>query len=574
MRTIDHKLVIVGGGAAGLRAAIEAKNEVDDIGVVSKARSLRSHSVSAQGGIAASLGNSPENEVDSWEKHLEDTIEGGAHLVDRDAGRVLAENATRNVIELENMGVPFSRKAEGRLDQRPFGGHSFPRAVYAADRTGHAIVYALYGENLKLGTEFYEEYFVLDLVKDGDRVSGLVAYDVKTGEIVLFRAGAVVIATGGLGQAYERSSSGAASTGDGLGIALRNGIPLEDMEFIQFHPTGLRDKGILITEAARGEGGYLVNDLGERFMKNYEPEDLELAPRDRVVRAMQREINDGRGIDGEDYLHLDLSHLSEDKINRKLPTIRELAFDFANIDPAEGPVPVQPVAHYSMGGIPTDTEGRVQAGEGYGWTHLFAAGEVACVSVHGANRLGTNSLLEAVIFGKRAGRTAARQAGQTSLPEITEAVGNEYDSKLQSLLKKEGSVNTYDLRDRLKATMTNSCGVFRSGDKLEEALVGLKRIKRDYDRELTVQDKTEKFNTELVSALELENMIEYSQVIVKAALNREESRGSHYRTDFPARDDDKWLKHSYHYLDSSGRVKDRYGPVKTDQTTRSEEGAQ
>ncbi|MFB6291313.1 MAG: FAD-binding protein [Candidatus Bipolaricaulia bacterium] len=562
MKTIEHKLLIVGGGAAGLRAAIEADKHVDNLGVISKVRTLRSHSVSAQGGIAASLGNTGDNGDDSWKKHLKDTVKGGAGLVDRDAGEVLTRNATENVIELEHMGVPFSRTEGGSLDQRPFGGHSLPRALYAADRTGHAIVYALYGENVKRGTSFYDEFFVLDLLTEEHSVSGLVAYDIKTGEIVIFRAGAIILATGGPSQAYELTSSGAASTGDGLAIALRNGIPLEDMEFIQFHPTGLKDKGILITEAARGEGGYLKNDRGERFMERYEPEDMELASRDRVVKGMQREINEGRGINGENYLHLDLTHLSRKKIEQKLPTIRELALDFAKVDPVERPIPVQPMAHYCMGGIPTDTKARVQSKEkSVTWKNLYAAGEVACVSVHGANRLGTNSLLEAVTFGKRAGRFAAQQANNSAGAEVGKADVSKYGSRIESLLGKEGSVKSHVLRDRLKKTMTEKCGVFRSRDDLREALNQINQLQEDYKEKLTVNDKSRKFNTELKMALELGNMLEYSEVIVEAALAREESRGAHFRTDYPDRNDSDWLQHSFLYRGSSGEIKHRYRKV-------------
>ncbi len=562
MKTIEHKLLIVGGGAAGLRAAIEADKHVDDLGVISKVRTLRSHSVSAQGGIAASLGNTAENRDDNWKKHLEDTVEGGDGLVDREAGEVLTRNAVENVIELEHMGVPFSRTDEGTLDQRPFGGHSPPRALYAADRTGHAIVYALYGENVRRGTSFYDEFFVLDLLTEEKSVSGLMAYDLKAGELVIFRAKAIILATGGPSQAYELTSSGAASTGDGLAIALRNGIPLEDMEFIQFHPTGLKDKGILITEAARGEGGHLKNDRGERFMKKYEPEEMELAPRDRVVRGMQREINEGRGINGENYLHLDLTHLSGEKIERKLPTVRELARDFAKVDPVEEPIPVQPMAHYSMGGIPTDTEARVQSKDrGTTWDNLFAAGETACVSVHGANRLGTNSLLEAVTFGKRAGRFAARRANNRDRLEVDEATVRKYESRFESLLNGEGSVKGSKLRHRLRKTMTEKCGVFRSRDDLKEALDEIHSIQEDYHEKLTLEDSSQKFNTELRKALELRNTLDYSEIIVKAALAREESRGAHFRTDFPERNDSDWLTHSFSYRGKNGEIEHQYREV-------------
>jgi len=565
MKTVDHQLLIVGGGAAGLRAAIEAQKKVDDVAVISKVRTLRSHSVSAQGGIAASLGNTEANREDNWEKHFRDTVAGGADLVDRDAGKILAKEATGNVIELEHMGVPFSRTEEGKLDQRPFGGHSQPRALYAADRTGHAIVYALYGENLKRGTRFYDEYFVLDLVKRGSAVSGLVGYEIETGELVLFRGGAVILATGGPGQAYELTSSGRASTGDGLGIALRSGIPLEDMEFIQFHPTGLKDRGILISEAARGEGGYLRNDRGERFMDKYEPEKMELASRDRVVRAMQREINEGRGIEGRDYLQLDLRHLPRRKIERKLPTIKELTADFAKVDPEEEPIPVQPMAHYSMGGIPTDTRGRVQGKRGEeAWENLYAAGEVACVSVHGANRLGTNSLLEAVTFGKRAGRYAAERAEKGPGTRATESALEGSRNLLESLLNHGGSIRGSELRARLKNIMSEKCGVFRSREGLEEGLARVRELREDYHENLFIEDKGEKFNTELRNALELRNTLDYSEVIIKAALEREESRGAHSRTDFPERRDDTWLVHSFQYRDAAGKLESYRESVRID----------
>ncbi|MCF7876357.1 FAD-binding protein, partial [Candidatus Bipolaricaulota bacterium] len=343
-----------------------------------------------------------------------------------------------------------------------------------------------------------------------------------------------------------------------------NGIPIEDMEFIQFHPTGLKDKGILITEAARGEGGYLKNDRGERFMKRYEPENMELAPRDKVVRGMQREINEGRGINGENYLHLDLTHLSREKIKRKLPTIRELALDFANIDPVEQSIPVQPMAHYCMGGVPTDIEARVQSKEiGVAWENLYAAGEVACVSVHGANRLGTNSLLEAVTFGKRAGRFAAQQASSSDGVEVDEAVVSKYGSRIESLLENEGSVKVSELRDRLKRIMTEKCGVFRSGEDLKEALNQIYQLQEDYDGKLVVEDSSQKFNTELKMALELGNMLDYSEVIVEAALAREESRGAHFRTDYPERNDSDWLQHSLLHRDSTGEIRHQYREVDT-----------
>lgn len=563
MKTIEHDLLIVGGGAAGLRAAIEAKNHIDDVAVVSKVRALRSHSVSAQGGIAAPLGNLTENEDDDWKRHFKDTIEGGGHLVDRDACEVLTKNARQNVIELEHLGVPFSRREDGHLDQRAFGGHSLPRALYAADRTGHAILYALYGENIRRDTTFYEEYFVLDLVTEGRTVDGFVGYDVSTGELVRFKGGPVILATGGCGQAYETTSSGKASTGDGLGMGIRAGVPVKDLEFIQFHPTGLKEKGILVSEAARGEGGYLLNGEGERFMVDYEPDSMELAPRDVVVRAMQREINAGRGIDGEDYLHLDLTHFSDEKVEEKIPTIKELSLDFAKVDPTQRPIPVQPTAHYCMGGIPTDLSGRVQAKEeGEFWDNLYAAGEVACVSVHGANRLGANSLLETVTFGKRAGSSAARRVKKREPEAVNSDIASRKEARLKSLLESKGSLKVHQLSQQLKAIMTEHAGVFRDGEGLKEALNKIRGLRESYYEDLYLEDDGRKFNTELRFALELENMLGYSEFIVQAAIAREESRGAHFRTDFPDRDDENWLVHSFLTRTSSGGVEVSYTTVR------------
>lgn len=560
--TKSHDILVIGGGAAGLRAALAAGELVEDVGVISKTHVLRSHSVAAQGGIAASLGQREENQRDDWEQHFEDTIKGGDDLVDRDACEVLTENASETVIELEHMGVPFNRTEKGKLDQRPFGGHSQPRALYAADRTGHAILYALYGENVKRDTKFYNEYFVLDLITEERTTKGVVAYDLKSGDLITFRAKAVVLATGGCSQVYRVTSSGRASTGDGLGMALRSGIPLEDMEFIQFHPTGLKERGTLITEAARGEGGYLKNDSGERFMEKYEPDLMELAPRDVVVRAMVEEINSGRGIGGDDYLHLDLTHLSEEKLRTDLPTVTQMADDFKNVDPSEEPIPVQPTAHYCMGGIPTETDGRVRGNaENELWDNLYAAGEAACVSVHGANRLGTNSLLEAVTFGKKAGRNAAERIQGVELPEVDGGQEEKYEENIRSLLGSSGSIREPGLRKQLKGVMTELCGVYRNEEGLREAIDSIRRLQEEYEADLYLEDQGREFNTELRSALELRNSLEFSEVIARAALAREESRGAHSRLDYPERDDENWLVHSFLRKERSGKIEISHRPV-------------
>lgn len=545
-----------------MRAALAAGELVEDVGLISKTHVLRSHSVAAQGGIAASLGQREKNKRDGWEGHFEDTIKGGDDLVDRDACEFLTKNASDTVVELEHMGVPFNRTEEGKLDQRPFGGHSQPRALYAADRTGHAILYALYGENLKRETEFYNEYFVLDLITEERTTKGVIAYDLKSGDLITFRAKAVILATGGCSQVYRVTSSGRASTGDGLGMALRNGIPLEDMEFIQFHPTGLKDRGTLITEAARGEGGYLKNDYGERFMKDYEPNRMELAPRDVVVRAMVEEINAGRGIGGNDYLHLDLTHLSEEKLRTNLPTVTGMADDFKNVDPAEEPIPVQPTAHYCMGGIPTDLQGRVRSDtENALWNNLYAAGEAACVSVHGANRLGTNSLLEAVTFGKKAGRSAANLAQEKDLQEVDGSPEEKYEEEIRSLLGGSGSIREPGLRKRLKEVMTGFCGVYRNKEGLREALDSIRKLQEEYEEDLYLEDGAREFNTELRSALELRNGLDFSEIIARAALAREESRGAHSRLDYPERDDENWLVHSFLKKERSDEIEISYRPV-------------
>lgn len=559
---IKHDLLIVGGGVAGLRAALAAQEHTDDLAVLSKVHTLRSHSVAAQGGIAAPLGNTPRSEKDNWKIHLQDTVKGGDYLVDQQACRILTREAPHTVIELERMGVPFNRTCEGYIDQRPFGGHSFPRACFAADRTGHAILHTLYGENVKRKTTIYNEYFVVKLIIEENTCKGLLAYNLKRGEVETFHSKAVLLATGGCGQVYQVTSNGRASTGDGLSMILRAGLPLEDMEFVQFHPTGLYPRGVLITEAARGEGGHLLNSKQERFMERYAPQRREMAPRDIVTRAIEQEIQEGRGIDGDAFVHLDLRHLGKETIAKKLPTVWEVAKEFANLDPSKELIPVRPTAHYSMGGIPVDIQGRVMLKpSGNHVRGLYAAGECACVSVHGANRLGTNSLLEACLFGARAGDQAGRWVNQNCFEDFHPHQGEVALEEINFVLNNDGSERTAILRRRLKEIMTKHCGVFRDDKSLNHALQRIKDLNDGYRKEIMVKDKSKQFNTDLLEALELGHMLDFAEAIVVSALAREESRGAHYRKDFPQRDDTHWLKHTYVTRTEDGDLTLEYAPV-------------
>lgn len=456
---IAHEVVIIGGGLAGLRAALEA-SKAADTAIVSKVHPLRSHTVAAQGGINAPLANVSDDDV---ETHIFDTVKGSDYLGDQDAIRTLIEEAPETIYELEHMGAAFSRTEEGKIAQRPLGGHQNPRTCYAADRTGHILLHTLYEQAVERGLMVYPEYYVVSLIVEDKVCRGLVAYDLRDGRLETFHAKAVLPATGGYGRAFKITTNSHINTGDGLGLVYQEGIPLQDLEFVQFHPTGLRRLGILISESARGEGGHLLNGRGERFMERYAPEKMELAPRDIVARAIQTEIDEGRGIDGKDYVHLNISHLGKEKILKRLPQIRELAMSFAGIDPAEDPFPIQPTAHYSMGGIPTDTQGRVTIDDkGAILQGLYAAGECACVSVHGANRLGGNSLLETAVYGKIAGKSVAgfiRQGAKLeSLPK--EKVVATLD-KVKWILKNNGEESVAEIREELQETMAQKCGNYR-----------------------------------------------------------------------------------------------------------------
>ncbi len=569
---IIHDVVIVGAGLAGTWAALVAAREgVTNVGVLSKIHPLRSHSGAAQGGIAAALSNTrpvegtgprgplepvPPGEppVDSWELHMFDTIKGSDWLGDQDAIEILVKEAPDMIYEYEHLGCVFSRTPDGRINQRRFGGHSAPRACFAADWTGHVLLHTAHEQALRHGVHFYSEWYVMDLIIQDNVCKGVVALDVLTGEIHTLRAKAVMFATGGYGRAFKITSNAFANTGDGVAIAYDAGAPLMDMEFVQFHPTGLYRHGILMSEACRGEGGYLINKLGERFMEKYAPEKMELAPRDLVSRSEQTEIDEGRGIgpDGQG-IYLDMRHLGREKILKRLPQVREIAINFVGVDPIEAPVPIQPTAHYSMGGIPTNVNGQVIAdAQGTPIVGFYAAGEVACVSVHGANRLGTNSLLEASVYGRRTGRAMAEFIkGGAKLHPISGDPAERNRRRVQELLDNPGTESVEHIAQELKSTMTNNCGVFRTKEGLETALRDIKQLQERFKNARTM-DKSRRFNTDLLATLEAQHLLTFSEVIVTGALARTESRGAHFRKDFPKRDDESWLKHTLAHKGDDG----------------------
>ena len=563
--THTYDAVIVGAGGAGLRAALEASGQVRTA-VISKLYPTRSHTGTAQGGMCAALGNVEE---DSPEWHAFDTIKGGDYLVDQPAAIVMAEEAVDRVIELEHWGFPFNRTPEGKIDQRRFGGHTrnhgeaaVRRACYAADRTGHMILQTLYQQCIKRDVRFFNEFYVIDLLLIDGRVGGVVAYELATGELHVFRTKAVLFATGGYGKIFKITSNAHTLTGDGMSVCYQRGIPLEDMEFFQFHPTGIYKMGILISEAVRGEGGILLNGEGERFMERYAPTIKDLAPRDMISRAIYQEIKEGRGVDGKDYVYLDVRHLDPEVVEKKLPDVTEFARIYLGVEPLREPVPTQPTAHYGMGGIPTDVDGRVVAGaEEEPVPGLYAAGECACVSVHGANRLGTNSLLDIVVFGRRGGRDMARFAREAELPELPGRPEADSARHLDRLLSSSGGDNVADIRDQLQDQMFELAGVVRVEEglrKMQELLGGL----RDRYRRAVVQDKGKVYNTDLMEAWELGALLDCADTLVVAALARDESRGGHYREDHPLRDDDHWLRHSLATMEEDGSVRLEYKDVK------------
>jgi succinate dehydrogenase / fumarate reductase flavoprotein subunit len=551
----QYDVVIVGAGGAGMRAAIEAGPHAKTA-VISKLFPTRSHTGAAQGGMAAALANVEE---DSWEWHTFDTVKGGDYLVDQDAAEILAKESVQAVIDLENMGLPFNRTPDGKIDQRRFGGHTrdhgkapVRRSCYAADRTGHMILQTLYQNCVKLGIEFYNEFYVLDLVMNKvgkeERPSAVVAYELATGDLHVFQGKSIVFATGGFGKIFKTTSNAHTLTGDGVGIIYRKGLPLEDMEFYQFHPTGLAGLGILLSEAARGEGGILRNASGERFMERYAPAIKDLAPRDMVARAMANEVREGRGAGpNKDYVLLDLTHLPPEVIDAKLPDITEFARTYLGVEPYTEPVPVFPTAHYAMGGIPTNIKAEVLSDNDTVVKGLYAAGECACVSVHGANRLGTNSLLDINVFGKRAGIYAVEYAKDADFVPLPANAAAEVISMIDTVRKSKGTEKVAVLRKELQDTMDLNAQVYRTEDSLNEALEKIAELRDRYSR-ISVQDKGQRFNTDLLEAIELGFLLDLAEVLAFTARERRESRGGHYREDFEERNDKKFMVHSMAYL--------------------------
>ncbi|MCK4556403.1 MAG: FAD-binding protein [Candidatus Aminicenantes bacterium] len=536
---LSQDILVVGGGLAGLAAALASDPQLK-VAVISKVHPLRSHSVAAQGGINAALGNSPDGQEDTWEKHAFDTIKGSDYLADQDIAELMCEKAISTIYELEHLGVPFSRFPGGVIAQRPFGGAGFPRTCYAADRTGLVILHTLFEQSIRRKVKFFNEWLVTKLaVKDG-KCLGVVVYDLATGDIFPIKARAVIFATGGYGRVYLRTTNAFINHGSGIGIAYRAGVPLKDMEFVQFHPTSLYDTNILITEGARGEGGYLVNNKGKRFMEDYAPSAMELAPRDIVARAIQTEVEKGNGFEDQ-YVHLDLRHLEEKKIKKRLPGIREICINFAGIDPIDAPLPIQPAQHYSMGGIDVNAQ-CASVVEGF-----YAAGECACMSIHGANRLGGNSLLDTVVFGKTAGEEASHavKGGKGSKDAerflLDEAL--EVKKKIEEWGKKDSGEKVHRLLNRLKVIMSEKVDMFRNKKDLSAALDEISELRGDYGRVL-ISGKCLRYSQELVNIIEFDSMLDLAEVITLGALNREETRGSHFRVDFQDRNDKDWLKHT------------------------------
>lgn len=578
-------VIIVGGGGAGLMAALNASRRAKTA-VLSKLYPTRSHTGAAQGGIGAALGNLEE---DHWEWHAFDTVKGSDYLGDQDAIEFMCREAVQAVYDLEHFGLPFSRTPDGRIAQRPFGGHTnnltkkpVRRSCYAADRTGHMILQTLYQQCIKNGITFYDEFQVLDLILSDGKAAGVVAVELATGELHIFHSKAVVLATGGHGRMWEITSNAYAYTGDGVAITLRNGIPAEDMEFFQFHPTGIYKLGILITEAVRGEGGILFNGKGERFMERYAPTIKDLASRDVISRAIYLEVKEGRGIDGKDYVYLDVRpetvnkyaeldgrtrpdgtpyRVTAEEILSKIPDITDFCRTYLGVDPVKDPMPIQPTAHYAMGGIPTNKYGEVVIdGQGTVLPGLYAAGECACVSVHGANRLGTNSLVDLVVFGKYAGIKAAEYASDADLPRLPADPASGVRRQLDNLLNGSGREKAAQIGRELRKVMSDDVGVFRTEEGLKQAVEKVRELRERY-KQVRVSDGGKIFNTELLNTWELGCLLDAALVTAVSALERKESRGAHAREDYPRRDDENWLKHTLAWLNEDGSVRLDYKPV-------------
>ncbi|SFD62471.1 succinate dehydrogenase subunit A [Actinopolyspora alba] len=555
MQFHKYDVVVVGAGGAGMRAAIESGQRARTA-VLTKLYPTRSHTGAAQGGMCAALANVEE---DNWEWHTFDTIKGGDYLVDQDAAEVMAKEAIDAVLDLEKMGLPFNRTPEGRIDQRRFGGHTrdhgkapVRRSCYAADRTGHMILQTLYQTCIKHGVEFFNEFYVLDVNmttdEDGQqRCTGAVAYELATGEIHVFQAKSVIFATGGFGKIFKTTSNAHTLTGDGMGIVYRKGLPLEDMEFYQFHPTGLAGLGILISEAVRGEGGILRNADGERFMERYAPTIKDLAPRDIVARSMAMEVLEGRGAGpNKDHVLLDVTHLGEDVLESKLPDITEFSRTYLGVEPLHEPVPVYPTAHYAMGGVPTNIDAEVLGDNDNVVPGLYAAGEVACVSVHGSNRLGTNSLLDINVFGRRAGIAAAEYAQRHEFLELPENPAQLVEGMVDHLRTAEGGERVANIRTALQETMDANASVYRTEETLKQALSDVQLLKERYGR-VAVHDKGKRYNHDLLEAVELGFLLDLAEALVNSALARKESRGGHAREDYTTRDDTNFMRHSMQY---------------------------
>ncbi|MFE4516145.1 succinate dehydrogenase flavoprotein subunit [Kitasatospora sp. NPDC056783] len=570
MQIHQYDTVIVGAGGAGMRAAIESTQR-SRTAVLTKLYPTRSHTGAAQGGMCAALANVEE---DNWEWHTFDTVKGGDYLVDQDAAEIMCKEAIDAVLDLEKMGLPFSRTEQGRIDQRRFGGHSrnhgeapVRRSCYAADRTGHMILQTLFQNCVKHGVEFFNEFYVLDLLINEGKTAGVVAYELSTGEIHVFQAKSVVFASGGTGKFFKVTSNAHTLTGDGQALVYRRGLPLEDMEFFQFHPTGIWRMGILLTEGARGEGGILRNKDGERFMERYAPVMKDLASRDVCSRAIYTEIREGRGCGPEgDHVYLDLTHLPPEQLDAKLPDITEFARTYLGIEPYTDPIPIQPTAHYAMGGIPTNVEGEVLRNNTDVVPGLYAAGEVACVSVHGANRLGTNSLLDINVFGRRAGIAAADFANANDFVALPDNPEEKVQALIDGLRESTGTESVGQIRKDLQESMDTNAMVYRTGATLKQAIEDVAALKERY-KNVSIQDKGFRYNTDLLEAVELGNLLDLAEVLVVSALAREESRGGHYREDFPTRDDVKFMQHTMAYqevaADGSTSIRLDYKPVVT-----------